>query len=244
MSDSREGNRIEAVWQHANNQVATLFATQKVHRLLYNDEERVRIMNNYAAEAFNIIQSCLIYEQVRVICSLTEERKTGKHENASLLGLAALIPEPQVPPIVSMAAKVKTRLDTASESIEKIRIWRHKRLMHFDLETIAAPVRHEGPTFKQLREARKAIADSMNLISDSLQKGYWSYENVSLNGSEGGLEWLFSDANRFSILHRLVLKKQYSDSIFCQLFSNRSNRWDSRILGTSNAASPTSPADP
>lgn len=158
--------KIDDVWRAIDYEVSLLHGRWIIYRQLYGtDEGRIDVLNHAAGTFAHMLQEVLLDSVQLGLAKLgdpaTIRVRSSAVENLTLANLCELITSSgeliiDLPPLL-------TSYNTACT---KIRKRRHKRIAHFDLETMLKPKASlQDPSRAEIEAALKALRNVMDCIS-------------------------------------------------------------------------------
>ena len=150
---------------------------------LYMKEDTVKLLNDSAPYAFELIRESLAADIMMSLFRLLDPKISCGNENASI---ALLQNEVLSYSIIGLNDKVKRLMDLKNQ----VKTYRDKVLAHNDLEQIVRPATSLNPSFpwSVLQEIVNLIFDFLNLIFIHFTNGEMSFDIINL-GSGDALLW-------------------------------------------------------
>lgn len=212
-------------------EVVALSFTVAFWRRTFGTDSFVDLANVNARHSMQLFRGALLIDWTRQLCALTDPKKTGKHSNLTINRLAAEL----VTAIPSARNEVDPLILEIAKAVDSIRRHRHKRLMHYDLDTKATSGRLLPPVKKDhFEESSDLVFNFMNEAARLLNEPITVFEWSSVQNAEGELTWLLADKARFAIVRSAAKDEKIPDKTFRQIASRRSDREDGWILARDN----------
>ena len=181
-------NEIREVYEPLEQEIVWLHVKWQFYRQLFGtDEERIELLNDIAPLLFRVCQDVLLDDVIISISRLADQLRTGNRhstrESLSLRRLVVLIDPGQHPQLRPVVQQKWRRFDSLCKPF---RLHRHRRVAHFDLETIKATGDLlPGISRSMIEDALESIRELMNAICEHFDKTTNTYRLAPPAGIDG-----------------------------------------------------------
>jgi len=175
---------IRIVFMWLCQDVASLQSKWDFYMELYGKEENTELLSALAPWSFNIIEESLRDDMTMAICRLSDPPVSGRDQEN--LSLETLVKRCTDIPNLDM------QLKSFKEACKPLRIWRHKRVGHNDLNTKISPKENPLPGINknQIDQILTLAKGFLNTISFRYAGGQLVFHTISRGGAEELIFWL------------------------------------------------------
>jgi hypothetical protein len=168
---------IQPLWDALKQEVINVHAYWNVYKQLFGkSEERVKLLNECAAEFFLIVQNALLTDVQLSLARLAQKPKTMGKDNATLEKLLHEVNALKLPQLSSNLAKL---FESYKSQCARITDRRNQEIAHASYEPLlrrygfAPGANIPGPSRQEIENALQALRALMNFID-----GHFSGEEV------------------------------------------------------------------
>ena len=163
------GDEFGAVFYEISNDWASALVRLKEYRVLFSDQETVKLLNAAGGAFMWDIQQILWQDLLLHVTRLTDAAKMGRHENLSVRALPPFCERPELQAkYPELHTTVQGLVETAITAAENPRDWRNRRISHTDRELALDPEAESlAPTsLRQVQAALDAVHAVIRAIAN------------------------------------------------------------------------------
>ena len=162
-----------------SNNTANIKSKIDLYDELFMKTETVKLLNDSAPYAFELIRESLAADIMMSIFRLLDPERSCGNENASITLLQKKVSSYSV---VGVNDKVNRLMDLK----DQVKSYRNKILAHNDLELVVSPATSSNPSFPwtALKEIVELLCDLLNIIFIHFANGEMSFDVINLGSGD------------------------------------------------------------